>query len=309
MLTKGSSVKVYHLKQFDHTGSRMFVNLQHWKKGDASVEHLHDCMEVMYVLSGNGINFVNSVSYPIIAGDLYIINQSLSHSFFAAENLVFYNLIFSFGLFSGRELQLFRKVDGFDSLFHPGGNRASPENSISKLFLPPPFSGHLKELFDSICRETSTSYPASTLNGKAHLILLLNEICSCRRELKDRKMQIPSLSGSHDSLTRMLDYINRNFQKELSVDEIASVAHLSKTYVGEFFRERTGVTLVKYINTLRMEKARTMLTSEPDKNISEISDACGFQDSSYFTRVFRLTTGFSPTRYRIISAQNPENNP
>ena len=73
--------------------------------------------------------------------------------------------------------------------------------------------------------------------------------------------------------------------------------------------ERTGVTLVKYINTLRMEKARTMLSSEPDKNISEISDACGFQDSSYFTRVFRLMTGFSPTRYRIISVRNPENNP
>ncbi len=302
-------MKVYHLKQFDHTGSRMFVNLQHWKKGDASVEHLHDCMEVMYVLSGSGINFVNCVSYPIIAGDLYIINRSLTHSFFAAENLVFYNLIFSFGLFSRRELSLFRKVDGFDYLFHPGNRKPSPENSISKLFLPPPFSGHLKELFDSICRETSTSHPASTLNGKAHLILLLNEICSCWRELKERKMQIPPLNDAHDSLTRMLDYINRNFQRELSIGDIASAARLSKTYVGEFFREKTGVTLVKYINTLRMEKARAMLTDSPEKNISEISDECGFQDSSYFTRIFRTSTGFSPTRYRIISVKNQKNNP
>ena len=302
-------MKVYHLKQFDRTGNKMFVNLQHWKKGDASMEHLHDCMEIMYVLSGSGINFVNSVSYPIITGDLYIINRSLTHSFFAAENLVFYNLIFSFGIFSGRELQLFRKVDGFDFLFHPGNRKSSPGNGISKLFLPPPFTGHLKELFESICRETSTSQAASTLNGKAHLILLLNEICSSYRALKDQKMQIQPLSDPHDSLTRMLDHINRNFQRDLSVDEIASVAHLSNTYVGEFFRERTGVTLVKYINTLRMEKARTMLSSEPDKNISEISDACGFQDSSYFTRVFRATTGFSPTKYRILSVPELKNNP
>ncbi|MDD3954669.1 MAG: AraC family ligand binding domain-containing protein, partial [Lentisphaeria bacterium] len=145
-------MKVYHLKQFDHTGNRMFVNLQHWKKGDASVEHLHDCVEIMYVLSGNGINFVNQVSYPIITGDIYIINRSLTHSFFASETLDFYNLIFSFSLFSKRELQLFQKVDGFDLLFHPAQREISAGGTISKLVLPPPFMENFKNLFSALCQ-------------------------------------------------------------------------------------------------------------------------------------------------------------
>ena len=54
---------------------------------------------------------------------------------------------------------------------------------------------------------------------------------------------------------------------------------------------KTGVTLVKYINTLRIEKARSLLlTKEPQKSIAEIADACGFYDVSYFTRVFREKT-------------------
>ncbi len=302
-------MKVYHLKQFDHTGNRMFVNLQHWKKGDASVEHLHDCVEIMYVLSGNGINFVNQVSYPIITGDIYIINRSLTHSFFAAETLDFYNLIFSFSLFSKRELQLFRKVEGFDLLFQPARRKIPPGGSISKLFLPPPFMENFKKLFSALCQESAVPVPSSTLNGKAHLILLLNELCSVYRKLQEGRTQIPAPQGENTVLPGLLDFIHRNFTRNLTVEEIASAAHLSKTYIGEFFRSKTGVTLIKYINTLRVEKARSLLAKEPNKSIAEIADASGFYDVSYFTRVFREKTGFSPTRYRTISANNLPKNP
>jgi len=121
---------------------------------------------------------------------------------------------------------------------------------------------------------------------------------------------MPTPQGENTVLPGLLDFIHRNFNRNLTVEEVASTAHLSKTYIGEFFRGKTGVTLVKYINTLRIEKARSLLlTKEPQKSIAEIADACGFYDVSYFTRVFREKTGFSPTRYRTISANNFPNNP
>ncbi|UKI32264.1 MAG: AraC family ligand binding domain-containing protein [Lentisphaeria bacterium] len=125
-------MKTFHLKDFKSGELPIALNIQRWKKDNVSNEHLHDCVEVIYVLSGNGVNFIDSMTFPTIAGDLYVIARGATHSFYSNTELVFYNLMFQPALFGRRELEYFREHPGFRPLFEP------PAGSVlNKLSLPP----------------------------------------------------------------------------------------------------------------------------------------------------------------------------
>ena len=83
----------------------------------------------------------------------------------------------------------------------------------------------------------------------------------------------------------------------ISLDDVASYVGLSRTYLSSIFKKATGVSLFAYVNRFRVEVSK-MLLVDTEMNMVEIAGECGFQDQSYFTRVFRKYVGISPKRYR-----------
>ena len=79
--------------------------------------------------------------------------------------------------------------------------------------------------------------------------------------------------------------------------EIADVSGLSAPYFSTIFKDEMGENLSNYLNRLRIEKASAMLR-ETEFPINGISEACGFEDQSWFSKVFKNYTGFSPCKYR-----------
>ncbi len=288
---------IYRIKNFTVGDMPISLLLQKWSGAGSSDKHIHDFIEIIYVLKGGGVNFINDVAYPIIAGDVYIINRGATHSFYTDGELAFYNLMFLFEIFSDKELQLLEETAEFKNLFKI--RYSEPENGISgKLFIPQPMSEKLKTAFDRLYEELRNTAPGYQINAKAWLSILITELCRTKLQLKNSNVNIKQSNSSHDPLAKALDFINKNYLKTLSLDEIAASANLSRTYISEFFHNRTGTQIFRYINTLRIEKARLLLSSEENMNISEISTECGFDDSSYFTRVFREITGVPPRSYR-----------
>jgi len=92
-------------------------------------------------------------------------------------------------------------------------------------------------------------------------------------------------------------YIWENYTKKLGLQEIADAAGLSASYFSTIFKEEMGENLSNYLNRLRVEKAATMLIST-NIPISEIAEACGFEDQSWFSKIFKNNTGFTPGKYR-----------
>ena len=92
-------------------------------------------------------------------------------------------------------------------------------------------------------------------------------------------------------------FIWENYTRKLSLKEIATVSGLSAPYFSTIFKEEMGENLSNYLNRLRVEKAATMLltTNTP---ISEIAKTCGFEDQSWFSKIFKNNTGFTPGKYR-----------
>jgi len=94
-------------------------------------------------------------------------------------------------------------------------------------------------------------------------------------------------------------YIWTHYTKKLSLKEIAEASGLSAPYFSTVFKEEMGENLSNYLNRLRVDKAAAMLITT-DLSISQIASACGFEDQSWFSKIFKNNTGFTPGKYREI---------
>jgi AraC-like DNA-binding protein/ligand-binding sensor protein len=99
------------------------------------------------------------------------------------------------------------------------------------------------------------------------------------------------------ALRRAERFIWKNYTRKVSLDEIAAASGLSAPYFSTIFREEMGEYLSTHLNRLRVEKACIMLI-ETNASLNDISESCGFEDQSWFSKIFKNYTGYSPGKYR-----------
>jgi len=103
-----------------------------------------------------------------------------------------------------------------------------------------------------------------------------------------------------DVILRAMSYIRRHFSEKVSLEDVAYEVSLSPTYFSRLFKEEAGQSFKVYLNDLRVGEAKNLLR-ETDLPLIEIASRVGFEDQSYFSRVFRNVVGISPGRYRRTS--------
>ena len=92
-------------------------------------------------------------------------------------------------------------------------------------------------------------------------------------------------------------YIDNHFKENLSLDQLAQLAHLNKYYLAHAFRREFGVSPINYLISRRIEESRFLLR-ETDHTLSLIAQILGFSSLSYFSQCFRRVEGVSPLEYR-----------
>ena len=103
-------------------------------------------------------------------------------------------------------------------------------------------------------------------------------------------------------ILRAKEYIARNLDKNLRLEEVAAHVYISKAYLSELFTACTGKTFSAYVTELRMERAGQLLRSTT-LSIHDVGVACGFFSPAYFSTVFREHFGVSPRQYRSTPAR------
>lgn len=93
------------------------------------------------------------------------------------------------------------------------------------------------------------------------------------------------------------EYIKENYNKDLSLEDIADHVFLSPVYFSRLFKKETGENFIDYLKKVRMKSAIRLLKN-PDNKIYEISQQVGYKSSKYFSRLFREYTGLTPSDYR-----------
>lgn len=104
--------------------------------------------------------------------------------------------------------------------------------------------------------------------------------------------------AKHEQIIRQcIQYIGANYSRKLTLDELAGMVYLSPAYLSRIFKRETGVNFSEYLNQVRIEKAKELLRMR-DIRMTDIALLVGYEDQSYFTRVFKRITGVLPRIYR-----------
>ncbi len=108
-----------------------------------------------------------------------------------------------------------------------------------------------------------------------------------------------SNSSPSDSLALLpiLTFINANYHKKITLDELAKKSGYSKSRFSHIFSEVVGTSPLQYQNNIRLGTARELL-SATDRPITDIALCCGFTDPLYFSRLFKRKYGITPSEYR-----------
>lgn len=112
-----------------------------------------------------------------------------------------------------------------------------------------------------------------------------------------RNMTTKKEEHENQLVVRAQNYIQENFQKDLSLDEVSRQMDLSPYYFSKLFKEETGSNFVEYVTALRIGKAKELL-AQKDLSMKEICMSVGYSDPNYFSRIFKKNTGVTPTEYR-----------
>jgi len=104
-------------------------------------------------------------------------------------------------------------------------------------------------------------------------------------------------SKNYELMKKAMLYISNNFSGDITLDAVATYVHLNSAYFSTIFKQSSGSSFKEYLNMVRIEESKRLLANT-DYSIIDIAIATGFEDQSYFSKVFKRYTGLTPKQYR-----------
>jgi len=275
----------YHFNEISLGPRRSRIIVQRVNQHD-TLMHSHDFTELVFVISGSAIHEVGNMKYELKPGDFFLIDDKTRHSYKNSHSLKLINVLIQEEFLEQRK-KILSGIKGFDILF---------SHSKSGSFVRPPNLGasRLEEclaIVNKMERELFESDPAS--NEMQSLLTSELLVTACRfAELKAGK------TGSlWPNMGKTISYIQEHFNEEINIVKLCSLANMSRRSFMRHFIRATGYPPIQYLLKIRILKACQLLR-ETDNSLADISGSCGFEDSSYFSRIFKKSTGLPPNVFR-----------
>lgn len=149
----------------------------------------------------------------------------------------------------------------------------------------------LRDLVENILHESESTPPLYQMAVKADIDRLF--VLLVRNHLRAAP-ESPSDSSAYSAVKRAMRFIHAHYGEPLTLDEICRSAGFAKNYFCRIFAEYAGQPPIRYLNRVRCEDARRMLTAGAC-NVTEAARRCGFSSLSHFSQVYRRTMGHSPS--------------
>lgn len=130
----------------------------------------------------------------------------------------------------------------------------------------------------------------------------LEQLASCLTDQLEeiRQSLMPAVADNGyggQLITKALEYIAAHYTENLTLQSVADIVHLSKSYFSLYFKKQTGRNFIDYLIELRIREAKRLLTQN-DIRIYDVAVAAGFKDVKYFGKAFKKVTGLTPLEYR-----------
>jgi AraC family transcriptional regulator, L-rhamnose operon regulatory protein RhaS len=254
--------------------------------------HRHDFYELAYILGGRGRHVVNGQGYPYQTGDIFLLLPGDVHTFDVRRHTRFCLVVF-------HKVFLSQAVDpnGGETFLNTLEKVLSREDRHVRGLIKKAVDLHrLRETMDVLIDEIRGErwgFETLAKNGLLSVLVLM------ARGLTDR-WDIPRMNDRQGApVMDILNHIHRHAadQRMMRLEVLAEKCHMSKNYLGQYFKKKTGRTLRDYILRYRLNLARHRLRYTSD-TASQIASDLDFTDPSHLNRMFRRTFGLSPRAFR-----------
>ncbi|MCR5584826.1 MAG: AraC family transcriptional regulator [Lachnospiraceae bacterium] len=263
--------------------------------------HFHNCLEIGICHSDSGYMAFNGKSEPLSfkAGDVTCVPRNIPHTTWSTEGT------------ESHWSYLFIDVAEFMKNMLPNSTIRNYDLSVSaykdyKFIFSRSEYPEIYHLAVAAVREIELQKPhyrACAAGLIMSLIIMLTRLQSEGGELITSSDNPPENAMV---LSPVLDYIEDNYSKQIDVDYLAEICHLSPTHFRRLFRSIIGTNPLDFINNTRITKACDLLRSTED-SILDISEAVGFHSVSSFNRHFAENTKTTPRNYRYETLMQKEN--
>lgn len=263
---------------YSNTDKISHSKLTYQKQPSMSVLHNHNFFEFYYLLDGERSYFIDNAIYELSVGDAVIIPPNVLHRTLGAITKLHSRVLISIP----------REVLEKDFL--------EEYNELLQMYIFP-IPKKRRQFFENLLEkikyevETNDSYSEYLLKKYINemLIFLLRA---------NKKNEIIYVDNEIDSsIGKAARYIQQNFSRTLTLEEIADVLNIDRTYFCKMFKKKTGFGFSEYIKEVRVMEAAKLL-SETDLSITEVALSVGYNDSSYFAKVFKNIKGTTPLVFR-----------
>ncbi|MEH7416565.1 AraC family transcriptional regulator [Neobacillus drentensis] len=249
--------------------------------------HWHESIEISYVLRGIIDHiYIDGVDYTSKQGDIVLINSNSIHSFSVDKGdreavTVFIPLEFIKANYHDTDPFAFDCI----SIFETDEKKAIQFNEIRKNL------DSMIEVYKVKENDSLALIKIKELSFQLIYLLLKN--------FKVKKKGGGDINTDKylDRLTKITDYMKENYKQNLSLDLIATTFNLSPSYLSRFFIKYMGMTVLDYINSIRIEKSYRDLVNT-DHSIIQIALEHGFPNQKSFNRVFKTLYTVTPNQYR-----------
>ena len=245
------------------------------------VQHYHDSYELYLQLDGKRYLFLDNDTFDLRAGDMVLLEPYEIHLMESRDSLFYERYVINF------------RTSDLNAILSP--------EEINMLL------GSLKScvvhLDDDMFRTAGTYFADSM---KAHssggfladktIAASIMRLMLMMKQLSSEKQ--PTGGSCVDSeIIKSLHYINTNFDKEISLDELAELAHMSKYHFCRLFHSTTGAAPFEYLRNVRLAKVHKLLVNS-DLPLSAIAEKSGFPSTARMTYTFRKIYNTSPREFR-----------
>ncbi len=264
--------------------------------------------ELIYIKQGSCVITIEDQVFQAKPGMIFLFRPGIRHSIRTTEGQLFIQPHVHF------DLLLYDDRSAVNINFRPK-NEMSPEElshvrpDVLKVMYPD-FPDHITladaNYIEFLLYDLITNYKAGHLIGdmfqvdmKWRFLRLFSQVCNEIRWQQQRANHAPRALANN-----IRRYLEAHYSRRISLNELSSMYHMDKSYLGRVFTKTYGVSIIKFHQQTRIERSKELLRYS-NASITQIADKLDFEDINTFSRVFKQVTGMSPSEYRA-HALSPE---
>lgn len=253
--------------------------------------HSHPELELVYIKESYGKRIIGNSVAQFTAGDMVFLGSDIPHVWLNDE--IYYQGI---STLKAKAIVVYFSKEIFGPVFYELKETQKINSLFNQAVRGLAISGKTNELI-------AKKLEKLVLKKNFEIIVGLFEILSILSESKDISYVNNEVYNpindqiKSDKISDVFDYIKDNFKQDISLIEIAKIAHLTPTSFCRMFKTKTKKSFVEYLNEIRVSNACKLLL-ETEMGISEIAYTCGYKTASNFNQLFKKLTGTTPKEYR-----------